>query len=80
MMIELSMPTISYVEGAPGLLGQLIVPTDHIVPPGPLDIAFEFHPQRAIVPKTIEPAVDLARLKQESAPATERNQFFRFPC
>src|SRR5262249_20103138 len=46
----------------------------HVVPPGLLDIALEFDAERAIVPESVDPPVDLARLKDESASPAKRDQ------
>ena len=64
--------------GCTGGDGQFVVPGDHVLPPGVLDIPLEFDAQRPVIPEAVQAAVDFARLKQESSPFAERDEFFHF--
>src|SRR5262249_50927061 len=57
-----------------GWVGVVIVRGDHVAPPGFLDVAFKLHAQGSVIPKTIEPAVYLTRLKEESPPFAEGDE------
>ncbi len=59
-----------------GRRDQFVVASDHVVPPGLLEVAFQLDAQRAVVPKTLDAAVDFAGLKQESTSLAERHDFF----
>ena len=56
-----------------GRRGELIVAGDHVVPPGILEIPLQGHPKRPVIPKSVQAAVDLARLKDETAALGERH-------
>ena len=75
MMVE-SRPTISNVPGAFGGRDQFVVAGDHVVPPSLLQIPFQLDPQRAVVPKPLDAAVDFAGLKKESTSLAKRHDFF----
>src|SRR5438128_1378000 len=49
---------------------------DHVVPPDLLDVVLELDAEGSVVPEAVEAAVDLARLKDEAAAATEGDQLF----
>ena len=53
---------------------EVVVSGDHIAPPGFLHVPLQLDAQRAVVPKAVQPAVDLARLKQKPTPLTQRYQ------
>ncbi|MNC89846.1 hypothetical protein D3C83_58480 [compost metagenome] len=55
---------------------ELVVPGDHVVPPGLLDIALEQDAQWSVVPGTVEPTVYFAGREDESAPLGQRYQLF----
>src|SRR6187455_3388185 len=44
----------------------LVVVRDHVVPPSLLQVALELDAQRAVVPRTVQTAVDLARREDEA--------------
>jgi hypothetical protein len=48
----------------------------HVAPPRFFDVALQFDAQRAVVPEAVDAAVNLARLKQETASFAQRNQLF----
>ena len=52
---------------------RVVVVGDHVVPPRLPDVAFQLDAQRAVIPEAVQTAVDLAGLKDESAPFAERN-------
>src|SRR4029079_8097347 len=54
---------------------QVVVPGDHVAPPGFFDVALELHTQRPVVPKPVEAAVDFARLKNKAPPFAQRDEF-----
>jgi hypothetical protein len=56
-------------------LHELVVARDHIAPPGFFDIPLQLDAERAVVPKPVEPAVNLARLKQKPPAATKGDEF-----
>jgi hypothetical protein len=47
---------------------NIVAVLHHSFPPGALDIVFQFDTERSIIPKTADSAIDLRRLKNESAP------------
>src|SRR5262245_43714387 len=51
-----------------GRRGEIIMSGHHVAPPCFLNVAFELDAQRSIVPEAVQAAVDLARLKDKSAP------------
>src|SRR5207244_4139130 len=51
-----------------------IPPPGHILPPCLLDISQELHPERAVVPGSIQSAVNLRRLEDKTSPFTEGNE------
>ena len=55
------------------LAGEFIVVGDHVVPPRVADVSLQLDAERAVIPKTVQPAVNFRRLKQESAAFAERN-------
>ena len=57
---------------------QLVVGRDHVVPPGLADVPLQFDAQRAVIPKTLQPAVNLAGLKEKSPPPAQGDQLFHF--
>ncbi len=59
-----------------GRCRQVIVTGHHVAPPSVFDIAFQFDAQRSVIPKTIQPAIDLAGLKHVAAAFAERDEFF----
>jgi len=56
--------------------GDVVTLAGHGVPPEFLDIALEFGAERAVVPKSIDTAVNLGGLKNETAPLAQRHDFF----
>ena len=62
-------------RGGPGRLDLLVMSEDHVAPPGLADIAFQFDAEGTVVPESLNAAVDFARLKQETSPFAQRNQF-----
>ena len=48
---------------------------DKLLPPGALDIVFELHAERAVVPGVGEPAVDLAATVHKASPLAEADDF-----
>ncbi len=54
---------------------RLVVMSDHVVPPCLLEVAFEFHAERAIIPRSVQAAVDLARREYEAPPFAQRDNF-----
>src|SRR5687768_2725798 len=48
----------------------------HSAPPGLLEVAFEFDAERAVIPKTIDAAVDFRGLENEPASLAERDDLF----
>ena len=44
---------------------------DHILPPGVLDVLFQFHTERTVIPEAIDPAVNARRLKDEPGVGAE---------
>src|SRR5437870_487868 len=48
---------------------------DHVVPPGVLDVLFQFDAERAVVPEAVDAAVDFARLEDEAAPFAQGDEF-----
>ena len=65
-----------HVEGRGGAIGRrrIVVPAHHVFPPGVLDVSLQFHAKRAVIPTAVEPAINLAGRKYESAPLGERHQ------
>ena len=57
---------------------HLVVRLNHVVPPRFLDVALDFDAQGAVVPKSVQTAVDFARLEQDSAAFAKRYQIFHF--
>jgi len=51
----------------------VVVRSDHIVPPGVLQISLHLHAKRTVVPEPADSAVDLTRLKYEPAPLAQGN-------
>ena len=56
--------------------GDVVALAGHGVPPKFLDVALEFRTQRAVIPKAVDAAVNLRRLKNEPAPLAQRHDFF----
>ena len=56
--------------------GDVVALADHGVPPKFLDVALEFRAERAVVPKTVDAAVNLGGLENEPAPLAQRHDFF----
>ena len=54
---------------------QVVVTRDHVAPPGFFDVALKLNPQRPVVPKPVEAAVDFARLKNKASPFAQRDEF-----
>ena len=54
-------------------LVQLIMSSDHVPPPGLLNVALELYSQWTVIPQTSKPAVDLGGLKSKPASLTERD-------
>lgn len=52
---------------------EFVMVGDHVVPPRIADIPLQLHAERPVVPKAVEAAINLGRLKQESAAFAERN-------
>ncbi len=65
-------------RGGPGRGLRLVMGGDHVAPPGLADVSLQLDPQRAIVPKALQPAVNLARLKEKSPPPAQGDQLFHF--
>src|SRR4051812_297268 len=55
--------------------GNIVVAADHVAPPCFFDVAFQLNAERAVVPKSIQAAVDFARLKNEASPFAQRDEF-----
>ena len=55
---------------------DVVAPTGHGVPPEVLDVAFEVGAERAVVPKSVDAAVNFGRLVDEPAPLAQRHDFF----
>ena len=53
---------------------QFVVAGDHVPPPCLADVPLEFHAHRSVVPKALQPAVNLARLEEKSAPLAQGDQ------
>ena len=53
---------------------ELVVAGDHVAPPGLADVALQFHAHGAVVPQTVQAAVNLAGGKQKSAPLAQGHQ------
>ena len=62
--------------GRAGKLYHLVMPDDHIVPPRVFHIALKQNAKGPVVPKTVQTAVNFARLKQKAASFAKRDQFF----
>ena len=62
----------------PGGAIELVVGGDVVVPPGLANVPLQFDPQRAIIPKALQPAVDLAGLKEKSPSPAQGDQLFHF--
>ena len=56
--------------------GDVVALAGHGVPPKLLDVALEFRAERAVIPKAVDAAVNLRRLKNEPAPLAQRHDFF----
>jgi hypothetical protein len=50
--------------------------SDHDAPPVVLQVALQLDSERTVVPTAIQPAVDLARLKDESSPLAQADDSF----
>jgi len=48
----------------------------HVAPPKFFHVALEFGAERAVVPESVDAAVNLRRLKNEPAPFAQRHDFF----
>ena len=55
---------------------HVVVAIDHFTPPRFFDVTFEFDSQWAVVPKTLQAAVDYAGLKKKSTLFAKGNDFF----
>ena len=55
---------------------DVVAPAGHGLPPGLLDVAFEFRAQRAVIPKAVDAAVNFGGLKNEPAPFAQRDNPF----
>ncbi len=53
----------------------LVVPLEHVGPPRLFDVALELDAEGAVVPTTVEPAIDFARRKNEAPAFAQRNDF-----
>src|SRR5450432_3266053 len=56
--------------------GDVVALAGHGVPPEFLNVALEFRAERAVVPETVETAVNLGRLEHEPAPLAQRHDLF----
>src|SRR5277367_4336007 len=56
--------------------GDVVALAGHGVPPEFLDVALEFRAERAVIPKTVDAAVNLGGLKHKAAPLAQRHDFF----
>src|SRR5471032_2190820 len=56
--------------------GDVVALAGHGVPPEFLDVALEFRAERAVIPKTVDAAVNLGGLKHKPAPLAQRHDFF----
>src|SRR5665213_2099442 len=56
--------------------GDVVALAGHDVPPEFLDVALEFRAERAVIPKAVDAAINLGRLKNEAAPLAQRHDFF----
>jgi len=64
---------------------ELVVGGDHVAPPGLAYVPLELDAHRAVVPESLDAAVDLAGLKEEPAPLAQRDELVHFhgvhtPC
>ena len=55
-----------------------VVGGDHVAPPCFADVPLELDAHRPIVPKPVEPSVDLARLKEETTTFAQGDQLIHF--
>jgi hypothetical protein len=55
------------------MAGGVVVTANHVAPPHLLDVPFQLYTERTVVPEPADPAVDLARLKDEPAPFAQGN-------
>ena len=55
---------------------DVVAPAGHGLPPGILDVAFEFGAQRAVIPEAVDPAVNFGGLKNEPAAFAQRDNPF----
>src|SRR5205823_4578628 len=44
---------------------------DHVLPPDFLDVALQFNPERTVVPESVDAAINLAGLEDESPAAAQ---------
>ena len=51
-----------------------------LLPPGTLDVVFELHAQRAIVPGVCQAAINFGACENESAPFAQSDQFVHRRC
>ena len=54
----------------------VVAVVDDGLPPGVLDVALEFRAERAVVPLTVDAAVNLRRLEDKPAPFAQRDDLF----
>jgi len=55
---------------------RIVMAAHHVAPPRLFDVSLQLDAQGAVVPEAADPAVDLARLKDEPAPFAQRNDLF----
>ncbi len=60
----------------PSRLRGLVVMRDHVVPPRLLEVALELDAERAVIPGTVQAAVDFTRREDESPSLAERHYLF----
>ncbi len=65
-------------RGSAGQDANIVMGGDHVAPPGFLDVAFEFDAEGAVIPETVEAAVDFARLKNEPSAFAEGDELIHF--
>ena len=56
--------------------GDVVALAGHGVPPEFLDVALEFRAERAVIPKTVDAAVDFRGLEDESLAFAQGHDFF----
>src|SRR5689334_10449749 len=52
----------------------------HVLPPCFLDVALQFDAEWAVVPETVDSAVNFARLEDEPTPSAQGHELFHVHC